>query len=146
MDKCATLDKVTYGGIILKSSTQNLNKPTWHQKEKLMGEALDLALKMDVSYPWTGTWGLLVVIHRAVKYLTGTGLVYITPVKPPRKKCIPYRQELERITSPRANQSEQSPQKGLRSFQGFCERCMLQLLRGAESNILNIAVPPRLQI
>ena len=75
MAEYATLEKVTYAGIISKPIIRILSKPTWHQKEKLVKEASDLALKVDVLYQWSGIWGLLAVIQGAVKYLADTALV-----------------------------------------------------------------------
>jgi hypothetical protein len=88
MAEYTTLGKATYDGIISKPFTRILGKPTWHHKEKLIEEASDLALKMDVSYPWSVTWGLLAVIQGATKYLADTALEYIEPTKPPHQHAL----------------------------------------------------------
>ena len=63
MAKYTVLEKATCEGIISKPFTQIFDKPTWHQKDKLVEEASDLVLEMDCSYPWSGTWGLLAGIQ-----------------------------------------------------------------------------------
>jgi hypothetical protein len=88
MAEYTTLEKATYDGIISNPFTRILGKPTWHQKEKLIEEASDLALDMDVSYPWSGSWGLLAVIQGGDKYLADTALEYIEPTKPPHQNAL----------------------------------------------------------
>ena len=46
-------------------------------------ETEQLTLDMTVSYPWSDNYGLLSEIQRATKYLAITGLIYISPNKPP---------------------------------------------------------------
>ena len=55
MAKYATLEKVSYAGIISKPVPRILGKPLWHQKEKVLEEASKVALEVDLLYPWSGT-------------------------------------------------------------------------------------------
>ena len=88
MAKYTALGKATYDETISKLFTRIMGKLTWHQKETLEEEVLDLALDVDVSYPWSGTWGLLVVIHGAVNYLADTALMYSEPTKPSHQNAL----------------------------------------------------------
>ena len=82
MVELSTIEKATQTAIVESPFTRIQGLPTWLQKTQLIEEREEAAMVCDVSYPWAGDYGLLVLIDGPVKYLTQTGLVYVEPVKP----------------------------------------------------------------
>ena len=82
MAEYATLEKTIRETIVKYPFTRIQGLPSWLQKTHLIEELEEGAMRCDVSYPWSGDYGLLAVVDGAVKYLARTGMVFVTPTKP----------------------------------------------------------------
>ena len=63
------LEKSTYETIREHRFTRILSKPPWEQKEDLIQEASDIAVEMEVTYPWADDFGLLAMVIDDIWYL-----------------------------------------------------------------------------
>jgi hypothetical protein len=83
MAEYVALEKEIYDSIRGRPFTSIPTKPTWAQKELLNEEAEQIALDINVSYPWSDDYGLLAEIQGEDKYLANTGFEYVSPTRPP---------------------------------------------------------------
>jgi hypothetical protein len=83
MAEYVALEKEIYDSIRGRPFTSIHTKPTWAQKELLNEEAEQIALDINVSYPWSDDYGLLAEIQGEDKYRNNTGFEYVSPTRPP---------------------------------------------------------------
>jgi hypothetical protein len=83
MAEYVALEKEIYDSVRGRPFTSIHTKPTWAQKELLNEEAEQIALDINVSYPWSDDYGLLAEIQGEDKYQNNTGFEYVSPTRPP---------------------------------------------------------------
>ena len=82
MAEYAALETSIYEQVTATPFTRIPGKPSRRQKELLIEEAEDCAMKFHVSYPWANDHGLLAIIQGTANYLATTGKNYEQPVRP----------------------------------------------------------------
>ena len=66
------LKKQTYDGVRATPFTRIHDRSTWRVKERLIDECKKVALRYDVSFDWSGGYGILPEIIRAAQFAAVT--------------------------------------------------------------------------
>ena len=56
--------------------------PTWKQWDNFIDEARDVSIDVEVTYGWSGDYGVLAEVTETIDYFGETGLNYEPPAKP----------------------------------------------------------------
>ena len=78
----AALELETYKKVKSYRFTRITGLPSWTQWERFMEESDDISIDVEVSYPWSGEFGVLAETREPVDYFGKTGLNYVLPIKP----------------------------------------------------------------
>ena len=77
-------EKAACGTVHKCPLTWILGQPTRTQRDKLVEEISNLALECNITYKWSGNYGLLAEIMGNGAYLLLTGKEYMEPKEPPK--------------------------------------------------------------
>ena len=78
------VEKAAFNAACKCPLTRILGQPTRTQQDKLVEEISDLALECNITYKWSGDYGLLAEIMGNGAYLLLTGKEYTEPKEPPK--------------------------------------------------------------
>ena len=130
----------------MKPLARILGKPTWHQKETLVDEAQDLELVMDISYVWSGSWGLLAVIQGAVKYLADTALDYVVPESSPNQNSLLTNANQSAARVRVLTKENNILERNFALYKDFLRLDLLQCVSGTQRDVLSTVVLSHLQV
>ena len=78
----AALEIEVYKKVKANRFTRVTGLPSWTQCEKFEDESRDISIDVEVSYLWSGDYGVLAEVSETIDYFGETGLNYVPPVKP----------------------------------------------------------------
>ena len=114
------LKKQVYDEIRATPFTRIHGLPSWRDKEALVKLCRNVVLKYDVSYNWSGGFGLLPFIIGAARFTADNPLLppFLQPVQPPNSPVMPANPTAAQIRA--ATDSNNLEKRDWAVVQGFC--------------------------